>query len=128
MSAVRPCVADTYLVARDEVVDRVRDCIEGKGDTPAEIARNLSSTRREFVKRFMAGREEISLKRAISMAEVVGLKVRVVVETDESIAPRRRADAPRDTYERGLSVADAGRPIPGTVPSGSETSHPCPVA
>lgn len=82
------------------VIDHVRDRIEARGYTPSEIARNLSSTRREFVKRFMAGREEISLKRAISMAEAVGLKVRVVIETDESIAPRRRAETPRAVYER----------------------------
>lgn len=93
-------MSDAYVVARDEVVDHVRARIEHRGYTPAEIARNLASTRREFEKRFMAGREEISLKRAISMAEAVGLKVRIVIESDESIAPRRYADSPREIYER----------------------------
>lgn len=163
------------------------------------------------MKRFMYGRELVSLERSLTMLEGVGMRARLVIESDESIAPRRKDDAPKATYERfrpepkspshqsrgiyrarrsvhslkakvlngwadgltrqecadaagidlgyvdriisvarqqgdprakrrrapnrttqdtgwGLSVAGAGRPLGGTVPSGSETPLPRPVA
>ncbi|MCJ2006746.1 hypothetical protein [Methylobacterium sp. J-092] len=44
-----------------QVVEAARDRLDEKGYTPTEIAQNLPSVRREFVKRFMSGRELVSL-------------------------------------------------------------------
>ena len=68
-SAVRACAADSYLAAKAIILDAVRDRIRDQGYRPAEIALRLPSTRREFVSRFMAGREDatISLRRAYSL-------------------------------------------------------------
>ncbi|MCJ2035527.1 hypothetical protein [Methylobacterium sp. J-068] len=74
--------------------------IEAKGYHPSEIAQNVPSVRREFVKRFMAGRELVSLERSLSILEGVGIRCRLVIEPDESISPRRKADAPKAVYER----------------------------
>ncbi|WP_267358503.1 MULTISPECIES: hypothetical protein [unclassified Methylobacterium] len=83
-----------------ELVEAVRDRIEAKGYALSELATKMPSVRRDFVKRFMSGRELVSLDRSISIAEAVGLKARIVWEVDESIAPRRRTDTPRAVYER----------------------------
>lgn len=74
--------------------------IEAKGYHPSEIAQNVPSVRRQFVKRFMSGRELVSLERSLSILEGVGMRCRLVIEPDESIAPRRKADAPKAVYER----------------------------
>lgn len=83
-----------------DLVEATRDRIEAKGYTPSEIATKLPSVRRDFVKRFMYGRELVSLDRAISIAEAIGLRAHIEWEVDESIAPRRRTDTPRAIYER----------------------------
>jgi len=93
-----------------DLVEATRDRIEAKGYTPSEIATKLSSVRRGFVKRFMNGRELVSLERSIGMAEAVGLKARLVWEVDESIAPRRRTDTPRIVYERCRPAAVSPAP------------------
>ena len=67
---VRPCAADSYIRAKAAVLDRVRAKIKEEGYRPAEVAKRLPSTRSEFMRRFMQGREDLntSLRRAISSA------------------------------------------------------------
>jgi LytS/YehU family sensor histidine kinase len=83
------------------VLDRVRAKIRSKGYRPCEVAKSLPSTRSEFMRRFMQGREDlnISLRRAISMAEAVGLEMEEPRFRDRpSLAPQVLNGTPRQDW------------------------------
>ena len=126
-----PETAESALRINIEATEAARDCMVAKGYTPTEIATNLPSVRREFVKRFMYGRELVSLDRSLSFLEALGFRARIVIERDESIAPRRRADATPATVRPRAhrpSAATNSRSIMAGPPVAEWPSMPCLVA
>ena len=85
----------------DVIVEAAKDRIRDKKYRPAELAQRLPSIRRQYMSRFMQGRETVSIERATSIMEAAGLEIDVKsirFKVKDSQAPRVLTGTPREDW------------------------------